>query len=156
MCFYLVSPGLVRQLDKMIVVGPFKLKYSILFYSITWMPFSIQFIFSFSLFLSLSLFLFPLPFFSQSLSSLSHSLFFFFLFSFCLLLHLEKVTRYTKRIGWGHYILITETLQLTSVFPIRFSVGNTNHIISVLKRFSSLLLFQLLFGDRFGGKYFFP
>lgn len=39
MCFYLVSPGLVRQLHKIIVVGPFILKYSILFCSISSMPF---------------------------------------------------------------------------------------------------------------------
>jgi len=32
MCFNLVSPAVVRQLDKIVVVDPFKLKQSILFY----------------------------------------------------------------------------------------------------------------------------
>lgn len=59
MCFYLVSPGLVRQLHKIIVVGPFILKYSILFCSISSMPFLSS---PFSFFFPLSLFLFSLCF----------------------------------------------------------------------------------------------
>lgn len=57
MCFYLVSPWMVRDL---IFVGLFTLKYSILFYSISLMPFFIQLIlFFFPFYVSF----FPYPFF---------------------------------------------------------------------------------------------
>lgn len=64
MRFYLVSPGLACHLDKMIVVGPFKLKYSVLFCSIPLIPFFIQIIyFSFLFYFPFTFPFFPCPFF---------------------------------------------------------------------------------------------